>query len=73
MRPRGRFERYRRTLDCWGQSRDRSRRPALASALRAPAYHPCRWCSDGKMTASNVQELRPKGADSEKITINLVP
>jgi Arc/MetJ-type ribon-helix-helix transcriptional regulator len=26
---------------------------------------------DGKMTTSNVQELRPKGADSEKITINL--
>src|SRR5690242_10482261 len=26
---------------------------------------------DGEMTARNVEELRPKGADSEKITINL--
>ncbi len=43
----------------------------LQARCAPPVYHPGRWRSDGKMTASNVQELRPKGADSEKITINL--
>lgn len=32
-------------------------------------YHPCRWSWDGNMT--QVHQLRPKPADSEKITINL--
>jgi Arc/MetJ-type ribon-helix-helix transcriptional regulator len=31
-------------------------------------YHPVRWRTDGM---ASVQELRPRGADSEKITINL--
>jgi len=33
-------------------------------------YHPCRWQEDGRMV-SNVQELRPRLPDTEKITINL--
>lgn len=39
--------------------------------MRFPIYHPSRWQMDGKMKTSNVQELRSRGADSEKITINL--
>lgn len=33
-------------------------------------YHPCGWWEDGEMT-NKVQELRPRQAESEKITINL--
>jgi Arc/MetJ-type ribon-helix-helix transcriptional regulator len=33
-------------------------------------YHPRGWLMDGSMS-NNVRELRPKPADSEKITINL--
>ena len=56
-------------------------RPAGGQTARAPCplqqrptqliYHPYRWYWDGVRMATNVQELRPKPGDSEKVTINL--
>jgi Ribbon-Helix-Helix transcriptional regulator family len=33
--------------------------------------HPSRWYMEGARMADNVHQLRPKPADTEKITINL--
>jgi Arc/MetJ-type ribon-helix-helix transcriptional regulator len=51
-----------------GQDRSKGAldRPSLPSI-----YHPGRWLLEGETMAGNVQELRPKVADTEKITINL--
>src|SRR6266536_1532401 len=49
--------------------------PTAETPLERPAphpmYHPIGWNLDGARMAGNVQELRPKAADTEKITINL--
>src|SRR5207245_6932342 len=44
---------------------------SLEQGLWLPIYHPVGWRMDGEAMADNVRELRPKTADSEKITINL--
>src|ERR1700761_4376147 len=48
--------------------RRRAEPGALASSEWPSIYHPAGWWTDGM---ASVQELRPRGADSEKITINL--
>src|SRR6266480_6522565 len=50
----------------YGQLRRPLERPALH-----PIYHPIGWRLDGARMAGNVQELRPKSGDTEKITMNL--
>src|SRR6266566_2336965 len=49
--------------------------PSAATPLERPApypiYHPTGWQLDGTRMAGNVQELRPKSGDTEKITMNL--
>ena len=51
-------------------SLDRAR--SLLKAVRPPSiYHLARWYTDGKSMTQIIQQLRPKPADSEKITINL--
>ena len=42
----------------------------LESDALPSIYHPYRWCMEGDM-AQIIHQLRPKPADSEKITINL--
>jgi Arc/MetJ-type ribon-helix-helix transcriptional regulator len=44
---------------------------ALDRAPQTSIYHPYRCLLDGKIVTKNVHELRPKPADTEKITINL--
>jgi len=43
----------------------------LKAEVHTAIYHPNGWYIDGSQMAGNVTELRPKGADSEKITLNL--
>ncbi len=46
--------------------------PTIDKSFGASICHPNGWYQDGKRTmAENVHELRPKPADTEKITINL--
>jgi Arc/MetJ-type ribon-helix-helix transcriptional regulator/membrane protein implicated in regulation of membrane protease activity len=58
---------------------EQQRRPGpdheAVGVLSAPAppstFHPCGWYMEVDGMAGNVHEFRPKGGDSEKITINL--
>jgi len=43
----------------------------LAHSAETSIYHPYRRYMDGNEMASNVQDLRPKPPETEKITINL--
>src|SRR5690348_3288001 len=51
--------------------RKRAAARPLADRHSAPICHPDGWQPDGDRMVTNVQELRPKGSDTEKITINL--
>src|SRR5262245_19481151 len=56
----------------WGLTFSRYKKlTALATSRSQSIYHPGGWSRDGSMPDTRVLELRPKSADSEKVTINL--